>query len=208
MFTDLHHDGEWLMECQSDVDPQQSIILPLHDGIFAYQPKGAQEKTKHRSYGPQLHAPRCVIIFRKVLETVYKKCNPSAESLNCRYKKQNMEWHTCQQLQDIIIGVEALQLQVSEVNSEQFNSNEGKPSSKEENSSTDENKGKNNKIKKHNSRNPEMTKKVISGAKENTGKVNHSNCENNNNSHVNDSDKLSINCKSKRKYYNTNWNKH
>ena len=82
--------SSWFMECRSDKDPTQSVVLPLCNGTFAYQPCGAQKVASHKSYGPQLSAPRCVIIFRKVLRGLYKQ-NTSVESINNRYKKQRLD---------------------------------------------------------------------------------------------------------------------
>jgi len=87
-------DTLWHMECCSET-AGKSVVLQLRDGTFAFQPAGAQVDNTHQSYGPQLQAPRCVIIFRKVLEGVYKqKCS----------KSLNGKWQTYEQLQREIVS--------------------------------------------------------------------------------------------------------
>jgi hypothetical protein len=102
VFTNPDLDKKWFMECCLD-ESNQSVELQLQDGMFAFQPISAQKYASHRSYGPSLCMPRCVIIFRKVLKDVYKRNNML--SLNSRYETSNTKWYTLQELQTDISGM-------------------------------------------------------------------------------------------------------
>ena len=102
VFMEPHHDTLWYMKCCSEKNPKKSVVLQLRDGIFAFQPAGAQVNNTHQSYGPQLQAPRCVIIFRKVLEGVYR--HKHSQSLNEQYREQRKQWYTYEELQQEIVS--------------------------------------------------------------------------------------------------------
>jgi hypothetical protein len=100
VFMKPHLDVLWYMECCSAKNSTKSVVLQLRDGTFAFQLAGAQVSNTHQSYGPQLQAPRYVIIFRKVLEDVYLH-NKHSQSLN---KQHRESWYTYEELQQEIVG--------------------------------------------------------------------------------------------------------